>query len=1194
MPVCRCGKVCINKQVLSSHQGKCTFLEVASAETHRLAQRELDATPEPPLKRARVDASPAWMRPLKKLSQRTSTRQQEPLEDAHQPSQEFNFHVDTEILGGPAEVDSAPQDAPENSFTTSRRGRRLFPTWKVLNSLPEEPGDATEAESCEEDTGTPSLEDSPTRPVRRVVLLLTDYVRTVTNTFGLRRFYKRRPHRPPKAHIDLEACYAPTANAAVASRTPRTIADIIFPFPNLSSWRFSWHYARGYKKTLADQDDMKATITAPDFVASDLVDTNFHKINEVLAAGESEDVPWANEREGWRTSTITIGIPTGQKSTQASRRSDAAAQRRINRHETASDTPAEHAIPGHHFGVEFHHKNLCEEIKKTFSSDPAARDFVLDPHLVEHVDPLTGKAEQVFGELYNSQAFVDEDLRLQNSPPEPDCTLERAIVALMFWSDATVVSQFGQMKAWPGYMFYGNQSKYTRARPTARAARHIAFFPALPDRIQDFIRERNDGKPASGALLTHCRRELFHAAWEMLLDDEFVEAYKHGIVVDCIDGVRRRLYPRIFTYSADYPEKVLLATIRDQGRCPCPRCLTKFPDIPALGTSKDRDARTSQARPSSVVCQQKVADAREIIYRDGYVVTSEHVEKLLQEESLVPVKNVFAQRLGDLGFDIQKALVVDQLHEFELGVWKSLFTHLVRILESAGADLVHELNRRFRQVPSFAWSTVRKFVADVCAMKHMAARDFENILKCIIPCFEGLLPEAHNDAILTLLFVSAYWHALAKMRMHTEASLALLDSTTTVLGCEIRCFSQVTCAAFPTRETQKEYDARKRAEARRQQAARAPNPTPTSNAQPTVLSTSGRRLRTFNPNTIKLHFLGDYCSTIKAYGSTDSYSTQTGELEHRRVKARWQRTNNIGPEQQVINLDARETRMYRMANELQEHGVAVRGLPSHQDDVRDPRVMQPSKHHRIAVSQKNPVTFAEWNQEHPDDPAVQTFIPLLKDHLRRHFVASCPALENDDIPIILQNDRIFEHATAHINYTTYDLQRDCDIIHPSAHKADVLVYTPGVASDGSSISPFPWMYARVLGIYHANIILPGTTVSQRANFFHVRWFQTDPTHISGTQARRLERIQFMPPNSESGEVFGFVDPGHIIRACHLIPAFHYGRTFDCLGPSMAREAIRKPVIALRALRATEAVHPVALSTYLVSSGCATTTGAVEL
>ena len=40
-----------------------------------------------------------------------------------------------------------------------------------------------------------------------------------------------------------------------------------------------------------------------------------------------------------------------------------------------------------------------------------------------------------------------------------------------------------------------------------------------------------------------------------LLDSEFVQAWEHGVVIKCGDGVLRRFYPRIFTYSADYPEK---------------------------------------------------------------------------------------------------------------------------------------------------------------------------------------------------------------------------------------------------------------------------------------------------------------------------------------------------------------------------------------------------------------------------------------------------------------------------------------------------------------------------------------------------------------------------------------------------------------------------------------------------------------
>ena len=38
--------------------------------------------------------------------------------------------------------------------------------------------------------------------------------------------------------------------------------------------------------------------------------------------------------------------------------------------------------------------------------------------------------------------------------------------------------------------------------------------------------------------------------------------------------------------------------------------------------------------------------------------------------------------------------VVDLLHEFELGVWKAIFTHLLRVLYAEGNDSIQTLNKR--------------------------------------------------------------------------------------------------------------------------------------------------------------------------------------------------------------------------------------------------------------------------------------------------------------------------------------------------------------------------------------------------------------------------------------------------------------------------------------------------------------------
>lgn len=59
-------------------------------------------------------------------------------------------------------------------------------------------------------------------------------------------------------------------------------------------------------------------------------------------------------------------------------------------------------------------------------------------------------------------------------------------------------------------------------------------------------------------------------------------------------------------------------------------------------------------------------------------------------------KNAFVERLGP-AFNPSNMLVVDLLHEFELGVWKTFFTHLIRLLYAAsgGTDILAiELDRR--------------------------------------------------------------------------------------------------------------------------------------------------------------------------------------------------------------------------------------------------------------------------------------------------------------------------------------------------------------------------------------------------------------------------------------------------------------------------------------------------------------------
>jgi len=63
------------------------------------------------------------------------------------------------------------------------------------------------------------------------------------------------------------------------------------------------------------------------------------------------------------------------------------------------------------------------------------------------------------------------------------------------------------------------------------------------------------GKSATADMLRHLKRELVHAVWRFLMDDEFIEAYVHGLATTLADGLERLGFPRFLIYSADYPEK---------------------------------------------------------------------------------------------------------------------------------------------------------------------------------------------------------------------------------------------------------------------------------------------------------------------------------------------------------------------------------------------------------------------------------------------------------------------------------------------------------------------------------------------------------------------------------------------------------------------------------------------------------------
>ena len=178
----------------------------------------------------------------------------------------------------------------------------------------------------------------------------------------------------------------------------------------------------------------------------------------------------------------------------------------------------------------------------------------------------------VHSKLFISEVFIQAHCELQDSPGELECDLLRVVLGLMFASDGTQLTSFSTAKLWPVYAMIENESKDRRSKPSCHAFEHGAYlemvhkyftpmlhgpylFSKLPDAFTTFAAENISSKGPNPSFLAHRAREMYHAQWSIILNDEFLEAYKHRMLVKCYDQISHHFYPCIFTNSADYKKK---------------------------------------------------------------------------------------------------------------------------------------------------------------------------------------------------------------------------------------------------------------------------------------------------------------------------------------------------------------------------------------------------------------------------------------------------------------------------------------------------------------------------------------------------------------------------------------------------------------------------------------------------------------
>jgi hypothetical protein len=122
--------------------------------------------------------------------------------------------------------------------------------------------------------------------------------------------------------------------------------------------------------------------------------------------------------------------------------------------------------------------------------------------------------------------------------------------------------------------------------------------------------------------------------------------------------------------------------------------------------------RKTLARVDDVDRRSRVETARKSVHEQNQKVDGAQMQKLLKKDSLVPTavctsphiidrsvdslpfQNAFSEKLAKFGFCLFVMLAVDLMHEFELGVWKAVFIHLLRVLDCHDECLKHKLDKR--------------------------------------------------------------------------------------------------------------------------------------------------------------------------------------------------------------------------------------------------------------------------------------------------------------------------------------------------------------------------------------------------------------------------------------------------------------------------------------------------------------------
>jgi len=230
------------------------------------------------------------------------------------------------------------------------------------------------------------------------------------------------------------------------------------PFPNISIFRLmSWYYGASNSKSLGELNCLvNDVILAHNFSKEDFI--GFHAAKEanrmdashpLLNPEETTSPSFKLCNDGWIETSVIISLPCdGVK------------------HTSEADAP-KFKVKG------LYYRRITEVIRSTLS-EPAAEKFHLFPFKTFWKPSPSQPEEHIYSEAYTANYFLQEYEKTLRQRPANQTNSHRipVVLGIMLWSDSTHLANFGTASLWPIYLYFANQSKYTRAKTSDFAAHH--------------------------------------------------------------------------------------------------------------------------------------------------------------------------------------------------------------------------------------------------------------------------------------------------------------------------------------------------------------------------------------------------------------------------------------------------------------------------------------------------------------------------------------------------------------------------------------------------------------------------------------------------------------------------------------------------------------------------------------------------